>query len=153
MSLPQRVFLGAPEAVSCPQCKGIIPQRTLAIPALHPLLSTSSRTVAMRFLKGLVLRGPGLEVKQVSTSGFAALLHQLPITNFFFRALGICLHFLLYLLPFAASYWGDSSSFSRTKATELGQASGQGCCLARVTLRLCCSVSNSGPFRSLGLVF
>lgn len=38
----------------------------------------------MRFLKGLVLRGLGLEVEQVSTSGFAALLHQLPITNFFF---------------------------------------------------------------------
>lgn len=82
----------------------------------------------MRFLKGLVLRGLGLEVEQVSTLGFAALLHQLPITNFFFffRALGICLHFLLYLLPFAASYWGDSSFFSRTKATELGQASGSG---------------------------
>lgn len=90
-------------------------------------------------------------MEQVSTSGFAALLCQLPITNFF-RALGICLHFLLYLLPFAAGYWGDSSSFSRTKATELGQASDQDCFLARVTLRLGCSVSNSRPFSSLDLV-
>lgn len=34
--------------------------------------------------------------------GYAALLGQLPIANLF-RALGICLYFLLYLLPFAAS--------------------------------------------------
>lgn len=52
----------------------------------------------MRFLKGLVLRGFGVgwEVEQVSTSGFAALLHQLPITNFF-RALGMSS--LLALFP------------------------------------------------------
>lgn len=83
-----------------------------------------------RLREGLVLRGYGVG----GAAGFAALLGQLPIINLL-RAVRICLHSLLYLLPFAASHWGNSSSFSRTMATGLGQASQQGCFLARVTLR------------------
>lgn len=67
--------------------------------------------------------------------------------------MGTCVQFLLYLLPFVASYQGHSSSFSRFKATGLGQASDQGCFLTRVTLKICCYVSKSVSFRFLGLDF
>lgn len=102
----------------------------------------------MRLHEGLVLRGTGLG----GAAGFAALLAQLP-TAIWFGAVGICLHSLLYLPPFAASLWGNSSSISRTEATGLGQASGHGCFLASITLGICCSASGFGPFRSLGLRF
>lgn len=67
--------------------------------------------------------------------------------------MGICVQFLLYLLHFADIYWGHSSFFYRIKATGLGLASDQGCFLAGVTLKICCSASKSGTFRSLGLYF
>lgn len=102
----------------------------------------------MRLHEGLVLRGTGLG----GAAGFATLLSQLPIASWF-GAVGICLHSLLYLLPFAASLWGNSYSISRTEATGLGQASGHGCFLAGITLGICCSAPGFGPFRSLGLRF
>lgn len=86
----------------------------------------------MRFLEGLVLRGTAVGGGAGLNLGFCC-----PVVTNFSRAVGVCLYFLLYLLPFDASYWGDwgdSSSFSSPKATGLGQASGQGCFLARVTL-------------------
>lgn len=96
----------------------------------------------------------GWEVEQASTLGFAALLGPLPIASCGGQGtVGACVQFLLYFLPFAASYWGCSSSFSRIKATGLGQASDLGYFLAGVTLKICCSVSKSGSFRFLGLDF